>query len=211
MQDPDLHNPDAAADTQVTVALRAAAGGDKDAAAALLPLVYEQLRRLARSKMNALPPGITVQPTALVHEAYLRIVGNGRDSFNDRNHFFATAARAMRDILVEQARRKASLKRGGGHARESLDDVADRAPAIATPAGADGVAEDMLALDSALKRLEQAEPRKAEIVMLRFFAGLTHEQIAESLGLSVPTVERDVRFARAWLARELGSRRGDGP
>lgn len=211
MQDPHLQNPDPTADTQVTVTLRAAADGDKEAAAALLPLVYEQLRRLARSKMNALPPGITVQPTALVHEAYLRIVGNGRDNFNDRNHFFATAARAMRDILVEQARRKASLKRGGGHAREPLDGIADHTPAIAPPAATDGVAEDMLALDAALKRLEQAEPRKAEIVMLRFFAGLTHAQIAESLGLSVPTVERDVRFARAWLAREICSGRDDEP
>ena len=189
-------------DTQVTLALRAAASGDAGAAARLLPMVYDQLRRLARSRMGRLPPGVTLQPTALVHEAYVRVLGSGREDFNDRNHFFATAARAMRDILVEQARRRASLKRGGDRAREGFDAVADQTPAIDPPIEAEGAAADMLALDEALKKLEKTEPRKAEIVMLRFFAGLTHEQIAESLGLSVPTVERDVRFAKAWLAKE---------
>lgn len=204
MNDHD-HNNQSVADGQVTLALRAASGGDANAAANLLPLVYEQLRRLARAKMGRLPPGVTVQPTALVHEAYMRVLAGRKEDFNDRNHFFATAARAMRDILVEQARRRASLKRGGDRAREALDGIAERTPAIHAPDEAEGAADDMLALDRALHKFEQADPRKAEVVMLRFFAGLTHEQIAESLGLSVPTVERDVRFARAWLAREVGA------
>ncbi|MCC6321803.1 MAG: sigma-70 family RNA polymerase sigma factor [Phycisphaerales bacterium] len=204
MNDHD-HNNQSVADGQVTLALRAVSGGDANAAANLLPLVYEQLRRLARAKMGRLPPGVTVQPTALVHEAYMRVLAGRKEDFNDRNHFFATAARAMRDILVEQARRRASLKRGGDRAREALDDIAERTPAIHAPDEAEGAADDMLALDRALHKFEQADARKAEVVMLRFFAGLTHEQIAESLGLSVPTVERDVRFARAWLAREVGA------
>ena len=154
--------------------------------------------------MAKVPPGQTLQATALVHEAYLRLVGDDDPGWNSRGHFFGAAARAMRDILVEQARRKASLKRGGDRRREG--DAADLAIAIDAPAS------DLLALDELLERLEEQDPRKAQVVMLRFFAGLTNPQIAEILGVSLPTVERDWRFARSWLQRELGAtdEPGDG-
>lgn len=185
---------------RVTVALQAMREGDSRAAAELLPLVYEELRVLARSRLAKTPPGNTLQPTALVHEAFLRLVGDVDPGWDSRGHFFASAARAMRDILVDQARRKAAVKHGGGRDRVDIEghDPADGpAPALEQPA------EDMLALDAALRRLEQEEPRKAQVVMLRTFAGLTNAQAAMALGVSEPTVERDWRFARAFLQAEM--------
>ncbi len=181
----------------VTLVLKAAAGGDRVAAERLLPLVYDELRRLAKARLARTPPGNTLQPTALVHEAYIKAVGEADPGWDGRGHFFAAAARAMRNILVDQARRKAAVKHGGGGRREQLDsdDLA-----IESPTGG-----DVLALDEALTRLEQDDARKAQVVMLRFFGGLSNEQIAQALGISLPTVERDWRFARSWLQQQLGA------
>lgn len=181
---------------QVTVLIRAAGEGDAEAAERLLPLVYEELRRLAASRLRQTPPGNTLEPTALVHEAYLRLTGDSDPGWNGRGHFFGAAARAMRDILVEQARRKSRLKHGGGVKKEGADGAAEEAQ-WSLPA------EDMVAMDEALKRLEAEDPRKGQIVNLRFFAGLTAEQTAEALGVSLGTVEREWRFIRAWLYSEL--------
>lgn len=142
--------------------LRATGSGDPKAAADLLPLVYSELRKLARARMAKTPPGNTLQPTALVHEAYLRLIGTDQPSWNSRGHFFGAAAQAMRQILIEQARRKGSKKHGGDRKRV---DIADVEPIIESPS------EDLLALDEALKQLEQADPRQGKIVMLRYFAG----------------------------------------
>lgn len=179
---------------EVTIVLKAAADGDRAAAERLLPLVYDELRALARARLAKTPPGNTLQPTALVHEAYLKAVGRADPGWDGRGHFFAAAARAMRNILVDQARRKAAARHGGGLKREqgAVDELPIEAPT-----------DNVIALDEALSRLEAEDPRKAQVVMLRFFSGLTNEQIAEVLGVSVPTVERDWRFARAWLAKEL--------
>jgi RNA polymerase sigma factor (TIGR02999 family) len=170
--------------------LQAAGQGDAQAAADLLPLVYAELRKLARARMAKTPPGNTLQPTALVHEAYLRLIGREEPTWGGRAHFFAAAARAMRDILVEQARRKARAKHGGDRKRLKLEDVE---PVIEPPA------EHVLALDEALGQLEQADPRKGRIVMLRYFAGLTSEEIAAALEISVRTVEREWRSSRTFL------------
>ena len=156
--------------------------------------VYEELRRLARSLMAKTPPGNTLQPTALVHEAYLRLVGQEDPGWDCRGHFFAAAAQAMRQILVDQARRKAAAKHGGGQQRVDVDNL--DLP-IESPS------EDMLALDEALHRLREQDPRKADVVMLRYFAGLTIAETARVLGISDKTVERDWRFARAVLYRQL--------
>jgi RNA polymerase sigma factor (TIGR02999 family) len=181
---------------QVTRILAAVARGDKQAASDLLPLVYAELRTLAGARMARTPPGNTLQPTALVHEAYLRLVGLEDPGWKGRQHFFGAAARAMRDILVEQARRKARLKHGGGQRRVAVDPAE---LAIEPPA------EDVLAVDEALRRLEREDPRCAEIVLLRYFAGLTEAETAAALGLSERTVRRDWRYARSWLQRELAS------
>jgi RNA polymerase sigma factor (TIGR02999 family) len=182
----------------VTMLLRAAGAGDQSAAQQLLPLVYTELRKLAAARLSQTPPGNTLEPTALVHEAYLRLTGDTDPGWNGRGHFFGAAAQAMRDILVEQARRKSRIKHGGDHARKDLDDNADiPAAQWALPA------DDMVALDDALRRLEAQDPRKGQIVNLRFFAGLTAPQTAEALGISLGTVERDWRFIRAWLYAEL--------
>ncbi len=173
----------------VTRMLRAASHGDPQAAADLLPLVYSELRKLAHARMAKTPPGNTLQPTALVHEAYMRLIG-GDPSWDSRGHFFAAAALAMRRILVEQARRKASKKHGGGRKRIDIDAME---PAIDPPS------ENVLALDEAMTQLEQADPRQAKIVMLRYFAGLTTEETAATLGVSTRTVEREWRFARTFL------------
>jgi len=180
----------------VTRVLQAVEEGDPRAADQLLPLVYEELRRLARSMMAKTPPGNTLQPTALVHEAYLRLVGNADPGWNSRGHFFGAAAQAMRRILVEQARRKASEKHGGGRQRV---DVEDARIAIELPS------EDVLALEEALQKLEREDTRKAEVVMLRHFAGLTREETAKILGISVRTVEREWSFARALLRAEVAA------
>ena len=185
---------------EATRVLKAAADGDPKAAADLLPLVYAELRNLARAQMAKTPPGNTLQPTALVHEAYLRVLGKEDPSWNSRGHFFAAAAQAMRQILVDQARRKARVKYGGGRGRVSLTKVE---PVIEPPS------DDVIALDEALTQLEKDDPRKAKIVMLRYFAGLTEEETAAALGLSAPTVRRECRFARALLSVRLTDRRTD--
>ena len=184
----------------LTRLLRAAGRGDERAATEVLPLVYAELRELARALMVRTPPGNTLQPTALVHEAHLRLFGKKGAKMGDtRRRFFAAAAQAMRDILVEQARRKKRLKRGGGRKRVSIDDQADSDVAVESPV------EDILALDEALQKLEQHDPRMVEIVKLRFFAGLTEKDTATTLGISVRTVEREWRFARTLLYTQLGS------
>ncbi|GMU33949.1 MAG: hypothetical protein AMXMBFR20_18210 [Planctomycetia bacterium] len=185
----------------VTQMLKQVSAGDPRASSELLPLVYAELRKLAQSRMTKTPPGNTLQPTALVHEAYMRMVGSDAPSWNSRGHFFAAAAQAMRQILVEQVRRKASLKRGGEFDRVAVD---PGELAIAEPS------EDILALDEALKELEKRDPRKAQLVNLRFFAGLTTEEAAAALGISVPTAERDWRFVKALLHSQL-SETDSGP
>jgi RNA polymerase sigma factor (TIGR02999 family) len=165
-------------------------------AADLLPEVYAELRRLAAALASRLRPGQTLQPTALVHEAYLRLVRDQDPGWEGRRHFFGAAARAMREILIDQARRKASLKRGGAGQRVEL---AEGLAVIEPPA------DDLLALDEAIQRLEAARPPLAEIVLLRYYAGLTFEEAADAVGRSVRTLKREWRFARAWLARQLGA------
>jgi RNA polymerase sigma factor (TIGR02999 family) len=160
----------------------------------LLPLLYDELRKLARALMAHLPAGETLQPTALVHEAYLRLVGNVDPLWNGRGHFFGAAAQAMRRILVEQARRKAAQKRGGGRTRVHLDDV-DLAMQVPV--------DEMLELDRALDRLREIDEQAAEIVMLRFFAGLSTRETAACMEISVSTVERRWRSARALLYTQL--------
>ena len=165
----------------------------------LLPLVYEELRALARSRMAREVPGQTLQATALVHEAYLRLVGDADPGWNGRGHFFGAAALAMRRILVEQARRKGRLKHGGGQRRLDVDDAV---LAIEPPDA------DVLAVDQAVRRMEREDPRKGRIVDLRYFAGLTAKETAEVMGLSLGTIEREWRFIKAWLQTELAARRG---
>jgi RNA polymerase sigma factor (TIGR02999 family) len=186
-------SPDMGGD--VTQILDALAHGDAQAADQLWPLVYDELRRLATSKLRGEAPGQTLQPTALVHEAYLRLVGSEPESgWAGRGHFFAAAAEAMRRILVERARRRQARKRGGGLSRADLD--------------LDGLAalqrsEDLIALDEALTKLAARDPRKAKLVEMRFFAGLTLDETAAALDISPATADRDWAFARAWLYREL--------
>jgi RNA polymerase sigma factor (TIGR02999 family) len=182
--------------SRITLVLDAVCRGDPRAASDLLPLVYDELRRLARTRMAREAPGQTLQPTALVHEAYLRITGATDPGWNSRGHFFAAAARAMRRILVEQARRKARGKHGGEHRRADVA-VDDLPVVIEKPLG------DILAVDDAVRRLEAEDARKGEIVNLRYFAGLTAEETAAALGLSDRTVRREWRFIKVWLKREL--------
>ena len=178
----------------VTQLMQAAQAGNDEAAAELLPLVYKELRATAASRLRKLPPGVTLQPTALVHEAFIRLVGGQPHDYENRAHFFFAAARAVHDILVEQARRKASLKRGDNFKRVSP---------VHLDSAIDAPAEDMLALQEALQKLESSHPRKHQLVMLRFFAGLTESECAEILGCDRRTVTRDWRFARAWLHQFL--------
>jgi RNA polymerase sigma factor (TIGR02999 family) len=182
--------------SEVTRLLAAIDRGEPHAAEELLPVIYDELRKLAAQKMALEKPGQTLTATALVHEAYLRLVGgeNPQD-WNGRGHFFAAAAGAMRRILVNRARDKGRLKRGGGRRHVELADFSD--PLTAPP-------DDLLDLDDALDRLAAAYPRCAELVNLRFFAGLTHEQASAALGISPSTADRDWRFAQAWLLRALG-------
>jgi RNA polymerase sigma factor (TIGR02999 family) len=170
-------------------------------AADLVPKVYSELRRLAAVRLGRLPPGQTLQATALVHEAVARLLGRGAQNWQDSGHFFFAAARAMHDILVEEARRKLSAKGGGGRRRIGLDQAAAlrlRFPADAPPA-------DLLALHEALERLKADEPRWHQLVLLRFFAGLNAEQCAAAMCVGLRTVERDWRFIRARLHRELAA------
>jgi RNA polymerase sigma factor (TIGR02999 family) len=185
---------------EVTQILNAAAGGDSDAARQLLPLVYGELRKLAEARLAKTPPGNTLQPTALVHEAYLRLIGSGDLGWQGRNHFFASAAQAMRDILVEQARRKARIKHGGGRARLDLEAVD---PAVEPDP------EEVLAVDEALAKLEKEDPRGAQVVVLRYFGGLTEPETAAILDVSESTVVRDWKFARTWLFRAFRSAHPD--
>jgi RNA polymerase sigma factor (TIGR02999 family) len=180
----------------VTQVLAAVERGDAHAAEQLLPLVYDELRKLATARLAAEKPGQTLQATALVHEAYLRLVcGDQPQDWAGRGHFFAAAAEAMRRILVDQARRKQSRKHGGGRRREEVDAGAVVAPEPDL---------DLLALDAALHRLAEHDPLKAKLVELRYFAGLTGDQAAAALGLSTSTADRLWVFTRAWLRRELG-------
>ncbi|MCH7701619.1 MAG: sigma-70 family RNA polymerase sigma factor [Planctomycetes bacterium] len=181
---------------EVTRILEAISDGDPHASDTLLPLVYDELRRLASARMALEAPGQTLQPTALVHEAYLRLVGDGQVDWENRRHFFGAAASAMRRILVERARRRGRIKHGGGRQRVPLDDVAVEA---------DEKLLDYVVLDEALCRMEKQDERMSQIVMLRFFAGLTIEDTAQALGISPMTVKREWACARAWLYDELNS------
>jgi RNA polymerase sigma factor (TIGR02999 family) len=182
--------------SEVTRVLAAVERGDPSAAAQLLPLVYDELRHLAAARLAAERPGQTLDATALVHEAYLRLVGaDAARPWNGRGHFFAAAAEAMRRILIDQARRKRRPKHGGDRDRVELDEVA--VPAVA------GRAADLLALDEALTALAREDPAKAELVQLRYFAGLTLDQAAACLGISPATAKRHWTLARAWLFAAL--------
>jgi RNA polymerase sigma factor (TIGR02999 family) len=180
---------------KVTAILRAAQQGDREAADRLLPLVYAELHKLAQARMARLPAGHTLQPTALVHEAYLRLVGKADMHLESERHFFFAAARAMRDILVEHARGKARSRRGGGRRRVELRDVeAASGPPV----------EDVLAVHEALSELEKEDPLKAQIVSLRYFAGMTADEAARVLGISESTVHRESRLLNALLKSRLG-------
>jgi RNA polymerase sigma factor (TIGR02999 family) len=177
--------------SEVTQILNAIGQGDLKASAELLPLVYEELRKLASQKIAQEKPGQTLQPTALVHEAYLRLAGASSDpQWNNRGHFFAAAAEAMRRILVDNARSRASLKRGGDCKRIDYPDLPDYSA---------GDQVDFVALDEALGKLETQHPEKAQVVKLRFFAGCTLEETAQMLGISRATAQRHWVYARAWL------------
>jgi RNA polymerase sigma factor (TIGR02999 family) len=180
--------------SNVTQILNAIEQGDSKAADELLPLVYEELRLLAAQKMAQEKPGQTLQATALVHEAYLRLAGEEAQSWNNRGHFFGAAAEAMRRILVESARRKKSLKHGGDHQRVDITagDVAIEIPS-----------DDLIALDEALTKLTEEEPAVADLVKLRYFAGLPLHQAAGVLGISERTAARYWAYGRVWLLREL--------
>ncbi|MEA2707910.1 MAG: hypothetical protein QOF78_511 [Phycisphaerales bacterium] len=185
---------------EVTRILSAIQKGDAVSAQTLLPLVYDELRKLAAQRLAHEKPGQTLQATALVHDAYLRLVDvENPQQWNGRGHFFAAAAEAMRRILIESARRKQRVKHGGLHERVELDDLQLAAPDVGITSGV-----DVLALDEALTRLAAIDTTKAELVKLRFFAGLTLEEAAAVLGLSPATADRYWAFARAWLFRELG-------
>ena len=181
---------------EVTYILSQIEQGDAGAAERLLPLVYEELRKLAAAKLALEKPGQTLQATALVHEAYVRLVDQAHPQpWENSRHFFAAAAEAMRRILIERARQRASLKRGGNRARVELADIE---PAVLPLA-----CEDILGLDEALDKLQQQHPRKAELVKLRFYAGLTTAQAAQALGISTTTAENDWAYARSWLRLEM--------
>jgi RNA polymerase sigma factor (TIGR02999 family) len=181
--------------SDVTRVLSAIEEGDPHAAEQLLPLVYDELRKLAAQKLAQEKPGQTLQATALVHEAYLRLVGpNAPQDWKDRAHFLAAAAEAMRRILIDNARQKRRVKRGGGWQRMSLEDA---------EAVADAPADELLALDAALEGLAAIDPDKAKLVKLRYFAGLSLEEVAAVLGVSRATASRYWRFARAWLINAL--------
>lgn len=188
--------------SKVTLLLEAAGAGESRAADELLPVIYEELRRLAAGYMQREPSGSTLQPTALVHEAYVRLLGETEVKWRDRGHFFGAAALAMRRILVDRARSRNAVKHGGHLQRSD----ADSAQSIAAPEGTDDAGViDLLALDRALDRLHARDPRQAEVVMLRYFAGMTIEQTAMAMDLSAGTVKNEWTFARAWLRRELES------
>jgi RNA polymerase sigma factor (TIGR02999 family) len=183
----------------VTTLLIRARQGDRLATAELFPVVYEELRGIAAQYLTKESAAQTLQPTALVNEAFIRLVGPSETSWENRRHFFGAAANAMRRILMDHARAKRRMKRGAGVKPACLDEA---------EVGVNGVDLDLLALDEALKRLAQADPAKAQLVELRFFAGLTLEETSQLQGVSLSTAARDWRFVRAWLHRELS---GEGP
>ncbi len=182
---------------QVTRLLAASRAREPQAATRLLELVYGELRAIAGRQMAGVPPTDTLQPTALVHEAYLRLFGDGEIPWHDRAHFFYSAGRAMRDIVIEQARRHASVKRGGGRQRVSLEEAIVSTNEQAT---------DLLALDDALKQLEATDTTSSQVVMLRYFAGLTVPETAQAMEISPATVDRHWRYAKAWLRRRIRGR-----
>ena len=184
--------------SDVTQLLHALDAGDPKAADQLLPLVYQELRKLAAARMAQEKPGQTLQATALVHEAWLRLAGSAEQRWDSRRHFFAAAAESMRRILVEKARRRLRVRHGGGLERVDLDDVEIEG----------GVREEhLVAMDEALARLEQEDPGKAEVVKLRYFVGMTNHETAQALGLSEATVERHWSFAKAWLFSKIQASR----
>ena len=172
--------------------------GDAKAAEELLPLVYDELRRLAASKMANEAPGHTLQPTALVHEAWLRLGGSEAPSFQNRAHFFGAAAEAMRRILIERARRRVAAKRGAGAAMVNVDEIE-----IPSPLADD---DQLLAVNEALEKFAALEPRKAELVKLRYFVGMSFDEAATAMGIAVPTAKQWWAYARAWLTVELRAR-----
>ena len=188
--------------SDVTRILSQIESGDPAAAEQLLPLVYEELRKLAAVRLAQEKPGQTLQATALVHDAYLRLVDVEKaQHWNSRGHFFGAAAEAMRRILVEQARRKSGPEAGGGHHRVELSDM---------PAEIKGIELDLVALSESLDKLQTKDPRAAELVKLRFFAGLTRHQAAEALGISIATADNDWAYAKGWLKAELARTSGSG-
>src|SRR6266480_3721425 len=180
--------------SDVTHVLNAIEEGDAQAAEELLPLVYEELRNLAAHRMANEAPGHTLQPTALVHEAWLRLVGSEQRTWQNRAHFFAAAAEAMRRILIDRARRKHTRRHGGGQQRVDIQGVE-----VAAPDDDD----QLLAINDALNKLAAQDRQKAELVKLRYFVGMTIEETAEVLGISAPTAKRYWAYARAWLAQEI--------
>jgi len=180
--------------TDVTRILNAIEQGDARAADELLPVVYEELRILAAQKLSRESPGQTLQATALVHEAYIRLIGGNNPNWNSSGHFFGAAAEAMRRILIDNARRKLRLKHGGGQKKVDIDEAG---------LAIEGPTDDLIALDEALSKLTQEDPVKAELVKLRYFAGLTLEQAARALELPYSTAKLHWAYARAWLYREI--------
>jgi RNA polymerase sigma factor (TIGR02999 family) len=184
------------AQPEITVLLADLSGGNRTVVDALLPLVYEELRRLASRQLRKERSGHTLNTTALVHEAYLKLIGQEEVDWQNRAHFYSLAAIAMRRILINYARQRMAQKRGGGQVVATFEeDMIAR----------ETRAEELVALDEALDRLAALNERQSLVVTYRFFGGLTHEEVAEVLGVSVPTVRRDWRLARAWLNRELGA------
>ncbi len=181
---------------EATVTLAAVERGDPKAAEQLLVLVYDELRRIAAFKITQETPGQTLQPTALVHEAWMRLVGGERHTFNDRAHFFRAAAEAMRRVLIDRARRKHTQRHGGGYQRVELESFDPAVP------DAD---QQLLALHEALDRLALEHPVQAELVKLRYFAGMTNEEVSEVMGISISTVKNYWAFSRAWLLKEIES------
>ena len=189
--------------SEFTRILGATQRGEASSEDELLPLVYQELRRLAAYKMANEPAGHTLQPTALVHEAWLRLLGPEEQAqFENRAHFFGAAAEAMRRILIERARRRMAVKRGAGAAAVPLDEVE-----IPCPASSD---DELLAVNEALEKLAKVDARKADLVKLRYFVGMSYEEAASALGIAVPTAKQWWAYARAWLKVELGPQRVDG-
>jgi RNA polymerase sigma factor (TIGR02999 family) len=191
----ELHNM-----SDATVMLAAIKAGDSNAVEELLDLVYDELRRLAASKLALEPPGQTLQPTALVHEAWLRLVGNQTPAFKDRQHFFRACAEAMRWILIDRVRHKHRIRHGGGYQRVDFENLDLAAPVVEN---------QLMALNEALDKFALKYPAQAEMVKLRYFVGLTNEEAGEVLGISVTTAKKYWTFSRAWLLNEMEREQGD--